>query len=181
VSKLPDPDNHLIQSLQKREQGAFTSLYDLYGALIFGIISRIIEDETEAENLLQDSFLKIWQNIDRYDSSKGRLATWLINIARNTAIDFRRSKYFNQKLKNQNIENLVGFDKGHPVIHPLIETLGLRELVNKLNPVCREVIELMYFDGLTQQEISDTFNIPLGTVKSRTRLALKELKAFYEH
>jgi len=171
--------DQLVLTLRSGDGNAFAHLYDSYAPALFGIIYRIIDDEKEAENLLQDCFVKIWQNIHRYDPEKGRLATWLFNIARNTAIDFRRSKYFNQKQKNQNIGNLVGGDIDQPYSIPVIDTLGLRQLVERLTPVCREVIEWMYFEGYTQQEIADQKGIPLGTVKSRTRLALKELRAYY--
>jgi len=176
---IPEVQDQLILSLQSGDENAFKTLYDSYSAVLFGIIYRIVDDRKEAENLLQDCFVKIWQNIDRYDPEKGRLATWLFNIARNTAIDFTRSKYFNQKQKNQKMENLVGEANDHVITHPLIDTLGLKQLVQKLTPVCREVIEWMYFEGYTQQEIADQKGIPLGTVKSRTRLALKELRAYY--
>ncbi len=172
-------DSDLVLMLQSGDEGAFAILYDNYAALLFGTIVRIVDDRKEAENLLQDCFVKVWQNIGRYDSGKGRLATWLINIARNTAIDFTRSKYFSQKKKNQSIENLVGAETGRSVSQPSLETMGLRQLVYKLTPTCREVIEWMYFDGYTQQEIADNFGIPLGTVKSRTRLAIKELRAYF--
>jgi len=176
----PDPHTQLICNLQSGDDSGFSALYDAYAPLLYGIILKIVGDEKEAENLLQDSFVKIWQNINRYTPEKGRVATWLINIARNTAIDFTRSKYFNQKLKNQNIENIVGQEKDQPFSHLLVDTLGIRQLVAKLSPVCRDVIQWMYFEGYTQQEIAENFGIPLGTVKSRTRLALKELRSFYK-
>lgn len=169
----------LIALLRAGDEVAFARLYDDYAALIFGTIVRIVGDQHEAENLLQDCFIKIWHNIGRYDPEKGRLATWLINIARNTAIDFTRSKYFSQKRKNQSLENLVLVESGQSHSPIPVETLGLRQLIDRLTPACREVIEWMYFDGYTQQEIADSFGIPLGTVKSRTRSALKELRSFF--
>ena len=174
-----DTQQQFIHAFQAGESEAYGQLYDKYAGMLYGIILRIVNDETEAENLLQDCFLKIWQNAAKYDPSKGKLATWLINIARNTAIDFTRSKYFHQKLKNQNVENYVGHEKEPVALQSGIETLGIRQLVEKLSPVCREVIEWMYFEGYTQQEIAENFGIPLGTVKSRTRLALRELRAYF--
>ncbi|MCF8243921.1 MAG: sigma-70 family RNA polymerase sigma factor [Saprospiraceae bacterium] len=173
-------DAELVSMLQSGNQEAFGKLYDNYSALVFGTIVRIVEDGREAENLLQDCFIKVWLNIGRYDVQKGRLATWMINIARNTAIDFTRSKYYSQKRKNQNLENFVGNESGKSYSQPAMETLGLRQMVEKLNPACRQVIEWMYFEGYTQQEIAENFGIPLGTVKSRTRLAIKTLRAYFE-
>lgn len=168
-----------VRHLLAGDDDAFAALYDDYAGLIFGVILRIVADKAEAENLLQDCFVKIWRNMATFDPEKGRLATWMINIARNTAIDFTRSKYFAQKRQNQNLEKIVstGMD---PVVAPVpVDIVGLRQLVSKLSPICRDVIEWMYFDGYTQQEIADRFNIPLGTVKTRTRLALKELKKYF--
>ncbi len=179
MTGISDPHVELIESLQAGDETGFASLYDAYSALLYGIILRIVDDQKEAENLLQDCFVKIWQNVNRYNPEKGRVATWLINIARNTAIDFKRSRYFNQKVKNQEVVNLVSPEKQLIVSQPSIETLGVKQLVGKLTPGCRDVIEWMYFDGYTQREIADNFGIPLGTVKSRTRLALKELRTYF--
>lgn len=169
----------LVNRLQLGDQHAFAELYDNYSAMLFGIISRIVNDQDDAANLLQDCFIKIWRNVGSYEADKGRFATWIINIARNTAIDFTRSKYFSQKRKNRPLDFLVGYETAKNATQQAVDTLGLRQLVDKLTPVCREIIEWMYFCGYTQQEISDNFGIPLGTVKSRTRLALKELRTYF--
>lgn len=173
------PIESLIPLLQSGDDQAFAILYDSFAALLYGVIIRIVDDPDDAANLLQDSFVKVWQNVQTYDPEKGRLATWLINIARNTAIDFTRSKYFSQKRKNQSLENIVISETPTNSPHSQLESLGLRQLVEKLTPAYRQIIEWMYFEGYTQQEIADTFHLPLGTVKSRTRLALKELRNFF--
>lgn len=169
----------LVELLKAENKEAFAVLYDSYAALLFGVIVRIVKDSVDAENLLQDCFIKVWQYAAKYDPEKGRLATWLINIARNTAIDFTRSKYFSQKRKNQNLENLVLTEQAASIQTLPVETLGLRQIVEKLTPAYRRIIEWMYFEGYTQQEIAGNFGIPLGTVKTRTRLALKELRNYY--
>jgi RNA polymerase sigma-70 factor, ECF subfamily len=173
-------ETEIVACLQRGENSGYELICDRYEAMLFGIISRIVEDHADAENLLQDCFVKVWRNINTYDSSKGRLATWLINIARNTAIDFTRSKFYSQKRKNQNIEYLVSstFDVSDAPI--MLETIGLRQVVEGLPPQYKQVIEWMYFDGYTQQEIADKFSIPLGTVKTRTRMALQELRRYYD-
>ena len=170
----------LVEYLQKGDNSGYAIICDRYASMLFGIILRIVNDQADAENLLQDCFVKIWLNIHTYESSKGRFATWLINIARNTAIDFTRSKFYSQKRKNQNIDYLVSsaFDVSHTPIAP--ETIGLRQFVDTLPAQNRQVIEWMYFQGYTQQEIADEFNIPLGTVKTRARLALLELRQYFD-
>lgn len=168
----------LINQLRNGNREAYEHLYHNYGAMLYGIILRIVEEEEEAQNLLQDSFVKVWKNIMTYDDTKGRLATWLINIARNTAIDFTRSAYFIKKKQNQSIENYV-----IPVKHNFHatkeDTIGVKKMVQELPIEHRQIIEHMYFDGYTQQEIADEYNIPLGTVKTRTRAAMQALRKIF--
>jgi RNA polymerase sigma-70 factor, ECF subfamily len=171
-----DIERQLVPMLIAGEEEAFTLLYDSYSAMLFGVITRIVDDPQDAQNLLQDCFVKIWKNMASFDAEKGRLATWMISIARNTALDFTRSKYFSQKRKNQNVDDLVLPLEERISIRQEEDTIGLRQLVDKLPASCREVIEWMYFEGYTQQEIAENFNIPLGTVKTRTRIALRELR-----
>ena len=174
-------EEELVRQLKLGDQQAYADLYDAYSSMLFGVIARIVKDEEDAANILQDCFIKIWRNIERYDPNKGRLATWLINVVRNTAIDFTRSKYFSQRGKNQRLENIVGWETALGSTELSVDIIGLRQLVAQLTPTCRQVIEWMYFDGYTQREIADTFDIPLGTVKSRSRMGLKELRnCFFE-
>ncbi len=172
---------NLIALLQSGENDGYETLYDNYAPMLFGIICRIVGNNEDAENLLQDCFIKIWRNIQQYDATKGRFATWLINIARNTAIDFTRSKVYIHRFKNQTVENIVSYKQElTTALHT--DAIGLRQIVvNTLTPQCREVIVWMYFEGYTQQEISDMFNIPLGTVKTRARMGLISLRTYFEH
>ena len=169
----------LIKLLQQGDNEGYGKLYDNYAAMLFGIICRIVSEKEDAENLLQDCFVKIWRNIGQYDAAKGRFATWLINIARNTAIDFTRSKMYSQQLKNQPVDSFVS-NQTNLSISQHIDTIGLKNIVNALTPQCREIIEWMYFDGYTQQEISENFNIPLGTVKTRARMGLTSLREYFK-
>ncbi len=169
----------LIKQLKEGNDKAFEYLYDHYAPTLFGIINRFVPKQDEAENLLQDSFLKVWRYIASYDSAKGTLATWLINIARNTAIDFTRSRQYSKDSKNQSIDNLVYKPEHSLSVKIPDDCIGLKELVDKLDPDCKQILEWMYFDGYTQQEISDEFDIPLGTVKTRARNGLKELRIMF--
>ena len=173
-------ESQFIECLKTGNDEAFAELYDRYSAMLYGVMLRIVNDNEDTENLLQDTFVKIWSNIDIYDASKGRLATWLLNIARNTAIDFTRSKIFSQRRKNQNLDNYVSFSSDTLATAIDTDTMGLRQIVANLSKNYREIIEWLYFDGYTQQEIADTFDMPLGTVKTRTRMALKELRMQFD-
>jgi RNA polymerase sigma-70 factor, ECF subfamily len=173
-------EDTLIELLRAGDNDGYTILYDSYSAMMYGVIKRIVVVEEDAENLLQDCFVKVWRNAQSYDATKGKLSTWLLNIARNTAIDFTRSKLYSQKQKNQNLDTLVNTDTISKSTSIKVETIGLDAIVKKLTPQYRDVIEWMYFEGYTQQEISDNFGVPLGTVKTRARLGLQELKRYFE-
>ncbi len=178
--KINFNEQALIERLQTSDDEAYAELYDRYSAMLYGVMLRIVNNREDAENLLQDTFVKIWSNIATYDASKGRLATWLLNIARNTAIDFTRSKAFSQRQKNQNIDNLVSSAAVMPSTTLNTDAIGLRKIVENLSKNYREIIEWLYFDGYTQQEIADNFGLPLGTVKTRTRMALKALRTQFD-
>lgn len=169
----------LVGLLKEGNDKAFEYLYDHYASTLFGIINRFVSEQEQAENLLQDCFVKIWRYIASYDATKGTLATWLINIARNTAIDFTRSRQFSKDSKNQSLDNFVYSERPGLSTNIPEECIGLRELVHKLDPSIRQILEWMYFDGYTQQEISEEFSIPLGTVKTRARNGLRELREMF--
>jgi len=166
----------LVAALQRKDKSALEYLYDHYSAALLGVVSRIIKKEELAEEILQDVFLKIWDRIDSYDASKGKLFTWMLNIARNQAIDKTRSKEFTKSKKTDDIENLVGKvdRKDYTELH--VEGIGLQEVLKQLPDEQRFVIDQHYLKGYTQAEMSEEFNLPLGTVKTRMRLAMKELR-----
>jgi RNA polymerase sigma-70 factor, ECF subfamily len=173
-------ENNLTSALKQGDTTAFAYLYEHYSDMLYGIILRIVADREDSNNLLQDCFVKVWCHIAAYDAAKGRLSTWLINIARNTAIDFTRSKAFAQRQRNQSLDFSVSKIAQIPVSGLNIDTIGLASLVQSISAASRQIIEWMYFEGLTQQEIADQHQIPLGTVKTRTRSALKELRQFFD-
>lgn len=165
--------------MREKDKKAIALLYDLYAPALFGVVLKIVRSEQTAEDVLQDVFVKIWKNSAHYNPGKGRLFTWLLNIARNTAIDKVRSAPFRQSEKNQTLDSSVHNYKSQS-LNLNTEQIGLRELVEGLDGKYQEIIDLIYFQGFTQKEVMETLNIPLGTVKSRIRIALRELRKFFE-
>jgi len=129
-----------------------------------------------AEEVLQDTFVKIWKNARKYEASKGRLFTWFANIARNTAIDRLRSAGFRQQQKTTSTENLVDINVMGSE-NAQIEDTGLSAVLASLDPKYRELIEPTYFQGYSQRDIEKELGIPLGTIKTRLRTAINELRS----
>jgi len=168
--------DELIVLIRERNQKAFAYLYDNYSKALFGVINNIVNNQEESEDVLQNSFLKIWNNFDSYDASKGRLYTWMLNISRNMAIDCTRSKHEKIKNKIQESTDAVYHKNKLFVEDNSHESIGLKEMVDGLKSDQREIIELAYYQGYTQDEISKELNLPLGTVKTKVRQALLSLR-----
>ncbi len=155
------------------------ALYDMYSASLHGIIIRIVPQDEIAEDLLQETFVKIWNSFPSFDSSKGRLFTWMVNIARNVSIDKIRSKDYRNNSKNQDLENTVNYvdERRNTSINP--EVLGVKDLVEKLKPEQKSILDLVYFKGYTHVEAAEELDIPLGTVKTRLRMAIITLRKYF--
>jgi RNA polymerase sigma factor (sigma-70 family) len=177
--KISLSEEELVQALGKREKVAIEALYDMYSASLFGVISRIVIDEYIAEDVLQETFVKIWNSFSSYSTEKGRLFTWMVNIARNLAIDKIRSKDFKNQNKNRELDNNVTFidEQRNTVYKP--ELLGIKELVNTLKPDQKSILDLVYFKGYTHVEAADELGIPLGTIKTRLRMAIQQLRKHF--
>ncbi|MGF7081227.1 RNA polymerase sigma factor [Mucilaginibacter sp. UYCu711] len=174
--KITLSEEELVLALKNREKIAVEALYDMYSASLFGVISRIVIDEATSEDVLQETFVKIWHSFPSYSADKGRLFTWMVNIARNLSIDKLRSKDFRNQNKNQELENNVTFidEQRNTVYKP--ELLGIKDLVQKLKPEQKSILDLVYFKGYTHVEAADELGIPLGTIKTRLRMAIIELR-----
>lgn len=166
----------LIEGLRSKKQSALEYLYDHYAHALYGIIVRIIPHEDMAEEVLQDGFMKIWEKIQSYDATKGRLFTWMLNIVRNLAIDKTRSKEFSQSRKTDDIDNFVSSLDSARNTELAVDAIGIKELLGKLPEEQRFVVEKIYLGGYTHAEVSDEFGLPLGTVKTRIRTAMIELR-----
>jgi RNA polymerase sigma factor (sigma-70 family) len=166
----------LVMLLRQRQRDAFNYLYDSYSGALFSIILDILTDRELAGDVLQEVFLKIWRQVDSYDETKGRLFTWMLNIARNASIDTLRSKGFKQSQQNRELTESVYGAGGSTELNT--DHIGLRKMVRELKEEYKVLVELSYFEGYTQHEISKMLNIPLGTVKTRLRTALTQLRQY---
>lgn len=169
--------DNIAEELQARNPQALEFLYDNYCRALFGVLLKIVRDQELCEDLLQESFVKIWRYADKFDPSKASLYTWMLNITRNHAIDYLRSKRNKNQQQNQGIDNFVYALESDRTFDP--QHIGLNTLVDQLPKEQKQIIQWSYFEGYTQQEISEEFNIPLGTVKSRGRAALQKLKKVF--
>jgi RNA polymerase sigma factor (sigma-70 family) len=173
-SKTTYSEQELVALLQQRNEKAFGYLYDNYSGALYGIVNSIVTDREIANDVLQNVFVNIWRKIESYDAAKGRLFTWMLNIARNAAIDEVRSKGYRDSQKNQSLSENV--DIPGAVTSPVIDDVGLKKVLTRLKGELRILVDMSYFQGFTHEEISKALNIPLGTVKTRIRSALIQLR-----
>lgn len=166
--------------LQQRNDQSFSYLYDNYSPALFGIINGIIPDEETGRDVLQEVFVNIWKKIELYDPSKGRLFTWIMNVARNAAIDKLRSRSYQDSLKNRSIPGNVDTTIPSAVTMQQPDDVGLKKILTKLKEEHRVLIDLSYFQGYTHEEIAKEMDMPLGTVKTRIRSALIHLRTMIQ-
>lgn len=177
--KISLPEQELIEALLLKQRHGAEALYSMYSASLLGIISRIINDTEIAEDVLQETLVKIWNSISQYNATKGRLFTWMVNVARNMAIDKVRSKDYRNHSKNQDLEIHVNtYDQQNNTVYKP-EHLGVKDLVTKLKPDQQKIVDLIYFKGYTHVEVADELEIPLGTVKTRLRMGIIELRKYF--
>ena len=165
---------HLVDALQQRKPADFTLFYNTYQATLYRVLVQLIDDPIRAQDLLQDTFVKIWMNGHQYNPRQGRLYTWLVTITRNTALN---------ELKNQTLRRRAeGYNQNWPgeLMHPAYpEGVINQHLLSSLSPKYRVVVDLIYLQGFTSQEVADKLKLPLGTVKTQLRTGLQQLKAFF--
>lgn len=166
----------LVVAMQNGKQDAYSQLYDQYSASLYGVVNKIVRNEDFAPDVLQDSFVKIWKNIANYTPQKSTLFTWMLNITRNTAIDFIRSKKYKMGLENQSIDDNVSMVEAQHTTSQNINAIGIKDQALSLDEKYSVLIEKLYFEGYTQEEVAKELNIPLGTVKTRVRAAMIELR-----
>ena len=171
-------DADLARRLKARDETAVGELYDRYGRLAYTLIYRIVRDKSVAEDLVQESFLRVWNRAHAFDAERGSLGPWILTVARNQALDYIRS------VQGRVWSGMVSADSEHPGAFrdwegDMLDGIRLdqvRTALTKLSDNQRTVIELAYFEGLSQSEMADRLKQPLGTVKTWIRTALKTLR-----
>jgi RNA polymerase sigma-70 factor (ECF subfamily) len=167
-------EERLVMALREHRSAGFSLLYDAYAPALYRVVLQLVKDPVWAQDLLQDTFVKIWLNNQCYDPGQGRLFTWIVTIARNVALDALRTQKV-RRAKSQTIG-----EASEKITHPRLgEGMVHQSLLSQLAPKHRDIVELLYYRGYTGQEVATTLNLPLGTVKTRARLALQQLKVFF--
>ncbi|MEC3905459.1 sigma-70 family RNA polymerase sigma factor [Tamlana sp. 2201CG12-4] len=170
-------EKEIVNLLQNGDKKAITLLYENYADSLYGVIQKVILDENIAQDVLQETFVKIWRYAKKYDSNKAKLFTWLYRIAYNTAIDKVRS----QKNKSNN-EVQIEVSTVYKITSNELnqDVIDIKKHLRTLDEKYQIVINALFFEGMTQQEASDELGIPLGTIKSRLKIGLRELKKIYD-
>lgn len=171
--RVADRDLELVRRVTLREEAAIRKLYDCYSVLVYSVARHVLADDGLAEDVLQEIFLQLWRNPDSFDPARGSLSTWLTVLARHRAIDRYRRRH-----SELDVAEMVIPTNGNQLAHVtrLESALQLRKLLKQMPVALREALELAYFEGLTQSEISVRLGAPLGTIKSRIRLGLEWLR-----
>lgn len=172
-AKFTYEEGELVSLLKDKNDQAFSYLYDNYAGALYGVVKQIVTDTEMCNDVVQEVFVSIWRKIDSYDATKGRLFTWMLNVARNASIDKVRSRNYQQSLKQQPIDDN---ELSHPVVRMGIDDFGLKKVLGKLKDEQRMLVDLSYYQGYTHEQIAKALNIPLGTVKTRLRTALMQLR-----
>jgi len=174
-----DSDSELVERLKRREQQAMADLYDRYGRPAYSLILRIVRDTHTAEDLVQETFMRVWSRVQAFDSQRGALGPWLLAVARNRAIDYLRSvdgRMARSSFELLEMENPALFANLENQVIVSDQAGRIREAMSKLSASQRSVIELAYFEGLSQAEMAEKMGQPLGTIKTWVRTALKNLR-----
>jgi RNA polymerase sigma-70 factor (ECF subfamily) len=169
-------EKHIVDLLREGDEKAISLLYEHYGDTLYGVAYKVVRDEELAQDILQESFIKIWNKAHTYDPGKAKLFTWLFRITRNTSIDKLRS-LSNKAEKEIQIDVSDVYNVGEENIRP--ELMDMKKQLGKIEPKYQIVLEALFFEGMTQQEASEELGIPLGTVKSRLKIGLRELRKIY--
>jgi RNA polymerase sigma-70 factor (ECF subfamily) len=174
-----------MQQIRQKDPDALEKLYDRYEQMVYSFAYRIVKDSMAAEEVMQELFMRIWKNPEQYDSAKGKLSTWMFTVTRNIAIDQLRKKNTRLPQQSADAEEVQQLRDTGAMTEDMVEMLlageQVREALQELSRDQQQVMDLIYYQGLTQQEVAYHVAVPLGTVKSRVRLAMKQLQKRLVH
>ena len=166
-----------MRAIARGEETALASLYDRYRLILFGLILRILHSRAEAEDCLQEVFLQVWRSASSFDEARGRPFTWLVTLARSRAIDRLRAQDSRDRVAQASAREVVEVTSDAVTDAISAERSAVvREALAELPPEQRHVLELAYFEGLTQSEIAARTGSPLGTIKTRMRTGMIKLR-----
>ena len=175
--ELKTIEHQIIDLLKKGDKTAVSLIYDHYSGSLFGVLMRMLKNEADAKDVLQESLIKIWRKGATFDANKARLFTWMLTICRNTALDRLRSNQRKQEREIQLPDHHVYDDRTERSINP--DVIDLKDHLDKIESKYRDVIRVLFFQGMSQQEASEALDLPLGTIKTRLRIGLRELRKIY--
>lgn len=180
TAALNERQDVILALLRQRQEAGMRQLFEHYGGALLTVIQPIVRQKEVAEEVLHDVLVKIWNNVGQYDAGKARFFTWMARIAKNAAIDKTRSKEYRATHKTTEIDDVVGKRTELSVL-PSVDHIGVRSLLDRLDDDHRAIIELLYLREFTQSEAAKELGIPLGTVKTRARRAIMQLREALQH
>ena len=173
-------EERIIALLEAKDEQSIRLIFDRYGNAMLNAILKVVGNRAMAEDVLQEVLVKVWKKGGTYKKGKGTLFTWLVSISRNAAIDKTRSKEFSQARKSTDLDNYVYDSESQSLRNSNLNELkgNVQEMVSLLEEHERQLISMAFFEGYTHNDISKELDMPLGTVKTRIRSALKKLRNF---
>lgn len=166
----------LVYKFQEKDMGAFQKLYELYELSLKTVIYGIVRNQEDTEEILQDVFVKAWYSAGDYSPKKGRFYTWILTISRNMAIDKVRSKNFKKNKQNMALDFLEDVVESRESLERNTDSIGVEYFLKGMNDSDKKLLELIYFQGFTYKEVSEEINMPVGTVKTKMRKCILNLR-----
>jgi RNA polymerase sigma factor (sigma-70 family) len=169
-------EDQLVIALKNMDKGAMSSLYQMYSDSLYRVITTIVQIEEIAQDILQETFIKIWKSFAQYDPSKGKLYTWMARLARNLSIDYLRSVNYRNFSSNEDLSKLTQqIDQKFQILfNP--ETIGVKEMIRVLNEEQKNALDLVYFKGYTQVQAAEELKISVGILRSRLQSSIMVLR-----
>jgi RNA polymerase sigma factor (sigma-70 family) len=175
-------DRELVQAIRRRDEEAFRGLFGRYAPSAKSLAMRVVRQSNLAEEIVQEAFMALWRNPAAYDDQRGSVKSWLMGMVHHRAVDLVRREESYRRRAEKTAHQVMDQESDHA--DEVVEQIGLpeerrrvRAALDGLPEAQREVLERMYFDGMSQSQIAETTGLPLGTVKSRTLLGMRRLKA----